>query len=161
MRSFYILNERALSDANLPAPEAKRERLRYRDMIWAFHSESQDLLLNASVAACKGKMTWTDARALGVPLWLTSIETLVSAHGHCLARSNAFFRGNNLRSLLVMSICLTICATRQGARYTTSHWGSISSSMDFGGRPRGTKSSRRCSSFCPTTSLSLDGRRSH
>lgn len=55
----------------------RRERLRFRDMIWAFHSESQDLLLNASTAACNGKMCWSDARALGVALWLNSIDTLV------------------------------------------------------------------------------------
>ncbi|KAF5323620.1 hypothetical protein D9611_005764 [Ephemerocybe angulata] len=76
MRSFYILNERASSDGTLPSPAAKRERLRYRDMLWAYHSESQDLLLNASIAACGGKMTWSEARAVGLPLWLTSTETL-------------------------------------------------------------------------------------
>jgi hypothetical protein len=46
-------------------------------MIWAFHSESQELLVGACVNACKGKMTWADARALGVPIWLNSIESLV------------------------------------------------------------------------------------
>jgi len=46
-------------------------------MIWAFHSESQELLLQASTAACGGKLAWSDARALGIPLWLTSIDSLV------------------------------------------------------------------------------------
>lgn len=55
----------------------RRERLRYRDMIWAFHSESQDLLLSSSVAAAGGKMRWCDARALGVFVWLSSTETMV------------------------------------------------------------------------------------
>jgi hypothetical protein len=86
MRSFYIINDRALSPegklvngVNGAAPEmsARRERLRYRDMIWAFHSESQELLLNASTGACGGKLTWGGARALGISLWLTSIESLV------------------------------------------------------------------------------------
>ena|SRR5258706_435841 len=91
MRSFYIINDRALNPGktagNPPngiainvAPSdrsGRRERLRFRDMIWAFHSESQELLLNASIAACGGKLTWPDARALGIPLWLTSIESLV------------------------------------------------------------------------------------
>lgn len=90
MRSFYILNERASSAGTLPTAKARRERLRYRDMIWAFHSESQDLLLNASAAACGGKMTWSDAKALGIPLWATNNESLVSAtprvprHTHCV-----------------------------------------------------------------------------
>jgi hypothetical protein len=83
MRSFYILNHRASapsspeSNGTRPRGSGRRERIRYRDMIWAFHSESQDLLLNSSTAACQGKMGWSDARALGVPIWLTSIETLV------------------------------------------------------------------------------------
>ena len=77
MRSFYILNQRASQKSTLPPRSAMRERLRYRDMIWAFHSESQDLLLNSSIAACGGKLTWSEARALGIPLWLNSPETLV------------------------------------------------------------------------------------
>ena len=83
MRSFYILNKLASEPSS---PESRgavsrrtgwRTRLRYRDIIWAFHSESQGLLLPASLAACQGKMTWSDARALGVFLWLNSIESMV------------------------------------------------------------------------------------
>jgi hypothetical protein len=83
MRSFYILNNRASapsspeSNNTFPRKTGRRERIRYRDMIWAFHSESQELLLNASIGACNGKMCWSDARALGVPVWLTSIEMMV------------------------------------------------------------------------------------
>ena len=80
MRSFYIINRRA-STTNGAAPNqsARRERLRFRDMVWAFHSESQELLLSASTAACDGKMTWSDAKALGISLWLSSSENLVSS----------------------------------------------------------------------------------
>ncbi|KAF8973548.1 WD repeat-containing protein [Flammula alnicola] len=74
MRSFYIINRR------VSGPEGARKRLRYRDIIWAFHSESQELLLSSSAAACNnGKMTWSDARALGVALWLNSGESLYMA----------------------------------------------------------------------------------
>ncbi|KAH9984643.1 WD repeat-containing protein [Russula compacta] len=92
MRSFYILNRRASPPSS---PESRgtirhrtgwRERLRYRDIIWAFHSESQGLLLSASLAACQGKMTWNDARALGVFLWLNSIESMRS-HMEVIART--------------------------------------------------------------------------
>ncbi|KAI5897900.1 uncharacterized protein SCHCODRAFT_02565349 [Schizophyllum commune H4-8] len=82
MRSFYIHNSRASAPSspsgNGPPQTGRRERLRYRDMIWAYHSECQQLLLDASKAACGGKMTWSDARALGVPIWLTSLESLRS-----------------------------------------------------------------------------------
>ncbi len=83
MRSFYILNKRASETGSAELREAIsrrtgwRARLRYRDIIWAFHSETQGLLLSASLAACQGKMTWNDARALGVFLWLNSIESMV------------------------------------------------------------------------------------
>jgi len=83
MRSFYILNSRGSAPSSpvnnnaLPRKTGRRERIRYRDMVWAFHSESQELLLNASIAACNGRMGWSDARALGVPIWLTSIEMMV------------------------------------------------------------------------------------
>lgn len=88
MRSFYILNQRVKSDpsspqsaegGDIPRKLGYRQRLRYRDMVWAFHSESQDLLLNTSTAACNGKMGWSDARALGVAVWLTSVDSLVGA----------------------------------------------------------------------------------
>ncbi|KAJ3516450.1 hypothetical protein NLJ89_g1100 [Agrocybe chaxingu] len=99
MRSFYIINRRtsstsdSMTNGTAPKQSARRERLRYRDMFWAFHSESQDLLLNASTAACDGKMTWSDARALGVALWLNSVDSL-KAQFEVIAR-NEYMAGEN------------------------------------------------------------------
>ncbi|GLB36004.1 putative RAVE protein 1 C terminal [Lyophyllum shimeji] len=99
MRSFYILNYRASTPSSpeskgaLARKSGRRERIRYRDMIWAFHSESQALLLNASVTACNGKLGWSDARALGIPIWLTSIETMKSQM-ETIAR-NEYMAGDN------------------------------------------------------------------
>ncbi|ESK98022.1 wd repeat protein [Moniliophthora roreri MCA 2997] len=98
MRSFYILNRLASSSSSpesygmVPRGSVRRERLRYRDMIWGFHSESQDLLLNASAAACNGKMCWSDARALGLALWLTSID-LMKTQFEAIAR-NEYMAGD-------------------------------------------------------------------
>ncbi|KAI0036631.1 WD repeat-containing protein [Vararia minispora EC-137] len=81
MRSFYILNQRARSPSS-PGSDCSRrqggyrERMRYRDIVWAFHSESQGMLLNACTTACRNKMTWGDARALGVFMWLTSSDIM-------------------------------------------------------------------------------------
>ena len=89
MRSFYILNKRVSEPGSPESRDATRrrtgwrERLRYRDIIWAFHSESQELLMSASLAACQGKLTWHDARALGVFLWLNSVESMVRK-GFCV-----------------------------------------------------------------------------
>ncbi|KAG2159698.1 RAVE protein 1 C terminal-domain-containing protein [Suillus bovinus] len=100
MRSFYILNRRVTSDPSsprsngaIPRSTGWRERLRYRDMIWAFHSESQELLLSTSTAACSGRMLWSDARALGVFIWLNSVESL-KAHMEVIAR-NEYMAGDN------------------------------------------------------------------
>ncbi|KAI0348528.1 hypothetical protein BDW22DRAFT_1350758 [Trametopsis cervina] len=101
MRVFYIYNRR-LSLPGSPASNhtttsrtpRRRERLRYRDMIWAFYSESQDLLLSTSVASCDdGKMCWPDARALGVYIWLRSQETMKS-HMEVMAR-NQYMSGDS------------------------------------------------------------------
>lgn len=99
MRSFYILNQRlrpsvdtdsvsvkSAATAKTTGRAGRRERLRYKEMIWAFHSESQDLLLSASVTATGGKMRWCDARALGVFVWLSSTETM-KAHLEVIARN--------------------------------------------------------------------------
>ncbi|KAG8772808.1 regulator of (H+)-ATPase in vacuolar membrane, partial [Serendipita sp. 398] len=78
IRLFYLINERVQIPRSNVSDRQRgfRERIRYRDMVWAFHSSSQEILLDASTAACGGKMTWNDARALGVFLWLNSIETV-------------------------------------------------------------------------------------
>jgi hypothetical protein len=81
MRSFYILNRRPEAASAHSVRARRRERLRYRDMLWAFHSESQALLLQASLAACGGTMTLLDAKALGVFVWLRGLEAVVRRFG--------------------------------------------------------------------------------
>lgn len=50
----------------------------FRNIVWAMHSDSQELLLEATSQCCKnGKMLWEDAKKLGVFLWLKSAETAV------------------------------------------------------------------------------------
>ncbi|ELU39867.1 WD repeat-containing protein [Rhizoctonia solani AG-1 IA] len=84
IRSFYTLNKRleTFGDSGkqngiASTRAGKRERLRYRDIVWAFHSESQQIMMDASTEACGGRMTWSDAKALGVFLWTRSSEDLV------------------------------------------------------------------------------------
>ncbi|KAG8923955.1 regulator of (H+)-ATPase in vacuolar membrane [Tulasnella sp. 418] len=86
IRSFFFINRRVTQSDSSKNNGARsgilapfvRERIRYRDIIWAFHSESQEILMSASTTACGGKMMWLDARALGVFLWGTSNEMLRS-----------------------------------------------------------------------------------
>ncbi|KAG8690966.1 regulator of (H+)-ATPase in vacuolar membrane [Ceratobasidium sp. 423] len=89
IRSFYTLNKRLEASGDDPkhngissSRAGKRERLRYRDIVWAFHSESQQIMMDASTEACGGRMTWSDAKALGVFLWTRSPEDLIKlVHG--------------------------------------------------------------------------------
>lgn len=76
MRSFFIYNSTSFP-SSAPASTGLH-RLKYRDVVWAFHSDSQDILLEESMKACDGgKLTWENAKALGVFLWLKSPEVLV------------------------------------------------------------------------------------
>lgn len=57
----------------------KTTRLSFRNIVWATHSESQDVMLGAANESCKsGKLLWDDARRLGVFLWLKNTESIVS-----------------------------------------------------------------------------------
>ncbi|CAG8465420.1 9171_t:CDS:10, partial [Scutellospora calospora] len=66
MRRYHYLNR-----ATFRAPG-----LSYRDMNWALHSDSQDLLIEYSTVASGGKLLWNDARVHGIFLWLRSNETV-------------------------------------------------------------------------------------
>lgn len=54
-----------------------RQNLHFRDVLWAFHSQTQEILLQASIEACGDKMTWKQARSFGVFQWLRGHEQLV------------------------------------------------------------------------------------
>lgn len=59
------------------APNKAYRRISFRNIVWATHSESHEVLLQAATASCEnGKMTWDDAKRLGVFLWLRNPETL-------------------------------------------------------------------------------------
>ena len=160
MRSFYILNKRASEPGS---PESRgtisrrtgwRARLRYRDMIWAFHSESQELLMSASLAACQGKLTWNDARALGVFLWLNSVESMVrmaSTRKSLRYLFEWYCRDRTWKSSLGRNTWLEIPAIQLPAPFSTSLWGSINWFRDSGGKQHGTKNRQSCYNSCPTT----------
>lgn len=64
---------------NMPLPKAK---ISFRNIVWATHSESHHVLLQAATASCENnKMSMEDAKRLGVFLWLRSQEDIVSGSG--------------------------------------------------------------------------------
>jgi hypothetical protein len=83
LRSFFILKQKVSAPGHAAsgrssAELAARERMRYRDFVWAFHSESQEILLQTALSSLEGKLLWSDARALGIFIWLRSHDSLAS-----------------------------------------------------------------------------------
>lgn len=134
MRSFFILNARAVSPKFPGTPASAgsypltssqralaRERLRFRDMVWAFHSESQEILLSVSTSACGGKMKWPDAKALGVFLWLNSVDSMVRySPMSMIPLLSTVVRKPSWRRLRETSSCRARTETQQLALYFTS-----------------------------------------
>lgn len=61
---------------DLGKPKA-RARISFRNIVWASHSESHQVLLQAATASCDNhKMMWEDAKRLGVFLWMRSQEQI-------------------------------------------------------------------------------------
>lgn len=63
---------------NSDASTQRLPQMRWRDVLWAFHSESQEILLSACDDVCGKPMVWEDAKQFCLPLWLRSSDTLVS-----------------------------------------------------------------------------------
>jgi hypothetical protein len=58
--------------------EAQKSPISWREIIWAFHSGSQDILADLVSRHFIGKMLWQHAKESGVFMWMTDINALVS-----------------------------------------------------------------------------------
>ncbi|CAG8572440.1 2105_t:CDS:10 [Ambispora gerdemannii] len=70
MRRYHYLQRATMPGA------LRASGLSYRDMIWALHSESQNLLVEYSISASGGSFLWKDAKVHGIILWLSNIDTV-------------------------------------------------------------------------------------
>ncbi|KAL1924188.1 uncharacterized protein VTP21DRAFT_7223 [Calcarisporiella thermophila] len=75
VRYFVFLRRHYYLNRLLP-PTLRKPNLEYRDIVWALHSGSQDLLLEYSRTCCSGKLLWQDARTIGLFLWYKKGESL-------------------------------------------------------------------------------------
>lgn len=57
---------------------AHKETVSWREIVWAFHSGSQDILTDLVSRQFNGKLTWKAARESGLFMWLADIPALVS-----------------------------------------------------------------------------------
>lgn len=98
---------------------AHRNTVSWREIVWAFHSESQDILTDLVSRQFGGKLLWKAARESGIFMWLSDITAVVS-----LLEAFLYFptlttsRGLSLKSSLAMSIQKRMKGIRSTARYT-------------------------------------------
>ena len=57
---------------------AHRDTVSWREIVWAFHSGSQDILTDLVSRQFNGKMLWKSARESGIFIWLTDLTALVN-----------------------------------------------------------------------------------
>ncbi|RKF73443.1 Regulator of V-ATPase in vacuolar membrane protein 1 [Golovinomyces cichoracearum] len=50
----------------------------WREINWAYHSNSQDILIDLVSSHCHGKLLWKHARESGIFMWMTNRETLLT-----------------------------------------------------------------------------------
>lgn len=51
--------------------------LSWREINWAYHSNSQDILIDMVFHQFHGRMLWQDARESGIFMWISDAQTLV------------------------------------------------------------------------------------
>lgn len=55
----------------------ERITIPWREIVWAFHSDSQDILADLVSKQFSGKMLWEHARESGIFMWMTDLAALV------------------------------------------------------------------------------------
>ena len=53
----------------------------WREIAWAFHSGSQDILVDLVSKHYNGRIIWSHAKESGIFMWMTDINALVSFNG--------------------------------------------------------------------------------
>ena len=59
-------------------PSSEHVPISWREIIWAFHSGSQDILVDLVSKHFNNRMLWQHAKESGVFMWITDINALVS-----------------------------------------------------------------------------------
>lgn len=73
----------------LHASHRKSDSISWREITWAFHSGSQDILADLVSRHFQGRMLWQHARESGIFMWMTDLTALVS-----LSHSIVFLSGS-------------------------------------------------------------------
>ena len=74
MRYLLIFQQHMLRKSQSPAA---RVNISWREIVWAFHSGSQDILVDLVSKQFQGRMLWEHARESGIFMWMTDLTALV------------------------------------------------------------------------------------
>lgn len=65
--------------------QANQVAVTWREIVWAYHSGSQDILVDLVSRQFQGRMLWGHARESGMFMWMTDITAIVSDTGRIQA----------------------------------------------------------------------------
>ena len=75
MRYLLFFRQHMIRKSQLPATQMG---ISWREMVWAYHSGSQDILVDLVSRQFHGRMLWEHARETGMFIWMTDLTALVS-----------------------------------------------------------------------------------
>ena len=151
MRYLLFFRQHMLRKSQAPD---SRVNITWREIVWAHHSGSQDILMNLVSGQFSGRIQWEHARESGMFMWMTDLTALV-----CIPLSNLsglllltlLIRGRNSKSLPATNtprptrrIPLTVACTILHFERRTSCWG-------YGAWRPGIESNPRLKGYCRIT----------
>lgn len=74
MRYLLFFRQHMLRKIQAPA---SRVGITWREIAWAYHSGSQEILIDLVSRQFHGKMLWEHARESGMFMWMTDLSTIV------------------------------------------------------------------------------------
>ena len=99
MRYLLVFQRKTLGKAS-----GNHVRIGWREIAWAHHSESQEILVD-QISRNYGRMLWKDAKESGMFMWMTNLDGVVSRTTYsAFVTADASFREYSLRVLRVTNI---------------------------------------------------------
>lgn len=75
MRYLLFFRQHMIRRSQAPATQVN---ITWREIIWAYHSDSQDILVDLVSRQFHNRMLWEHARESGMFMWMTDLTSLVS-----------------------------------------------------------------------------------
>ena len=76
MRYVLFFRQHVIRKSQGPTTQVN---ITWREVIWAYHSGSQDILVDLVSRQFQGRMLWEHARESGMFMWMTDLSALVSS----------------------------------------------------------------------------------